>query len=162
MTQRHKPRLCIGLPVYNGEEYLAQAVESVLGQTFDDFRLIISDNASTDGTEEICRSYAQRDSRVEYHRVGENRGAAWNFNRVVGLADSEYFQWATHDDVWAHLYANDVPYNPLHEQGYPSIGCQPCTSPVVPGENLRAGRWRGAGKNECGLHTPLRGNEEKP
>ncbi len=58
----------------------------------------------------------------------------------------------THDDVWAHLYANDVPYNPLHEQGYPSIGCQPCTSPIVPGENLRAGRWRGAAKRECGLH----------
>jgi thioredoxin-dependent adenylylsulfate APS reductase len=59
----------------------------------------------------------------------------------------------THDDVWGHLYANDVPYNPLHEQGYPSIGCQPCTSPIVPGENLRAGRWRGAGKRECGLHV---------
>ena len=59
----------------------------------------------------------------------------------------------THDDVWAHLYAHDVPYNPLHEQGYPSIGCQPCTSMVEPGEGARAGRWRGAGKIECGLHT---------
>ncbi|HEX5058559.1 MAG TPA: phosphoadenylyl-sulfate reductase [Kofleriaceae bacterium] len=63
----------------------------------------------------------------------------------------------THDDVWGHLYANDVPYNVLHERGYPSIGCQPCTSQVVPGENLRAGRWRGTGKNECGLHV-----KEKP
>ena len=59
----------------------------------------------------------------------------------------------THDDVWGHLYANDVPFNPLHERGYPSIGCQPCTSQIVPGENLRAGRWRGAGKRECGLHV---------
>lgn len=59
----------------------------------------------------------------------------------------------THDDVWGHLYAHDVPYNPLHEQGYPSIGCQPCTSPIVPGENLRAGRWRGSAKRECGLHV---------
>lgn len=59
----------------------------------------------------------------------------------------------THDDVWGHLYANDVPTNPLHQQGYPSIGCAPCTSPVVPGENLRAGRWRGAAKTECGLHV---------
>jgi thioredoxin-dependent adenylylsulfate APS reductase len=59
----------------------------------------------------------------------------------------------THDDVWAHLYLHDVPYNPLHERGYPSIGCQPCTSPIVPGENLRAGRWRGTGKQECGLHV---------
>jgi thioredoxin-dependent adenylylsulfate APS reductase len=59
----------------------------------------------------------------------------------------------THDDVWAHLYAHDVPYNVLHERGYPSIGCQPCTSPIVPGESLRAGRWRGSKKNECGLHV---------
>lgn len=65
----------------------------------------------------------------------------------------------THDDVWGHLYANDVPYNPLHERGYPSIGCQPCTSAIVPGENLRAGRWRGAAKQECGLHAPLPGKE---
>lgn len=58
----------------------------------------------------------------------------------------------THDEVWAHIYANDVPYNALHERGYPSIGCAPCTSPVIPGENLRAGRWRGTQKTECGLH----------
>ncbi len=58
----------------------------------------------------------------------------------------------TQDDVWAHLYANDVPFNPLHERGYPSIGCQPCTSQIIPGEDLRAGRWRGASKRECGLH----------
>ncbi|CAN5899427.1 hypothetical protein BH11MYX3_BH11MYX3_18810 [soil metagenome] len=59
----------------------------------------------------------------------------------------------THDDVWAHIYANDVPYNVLHERGYPSIGCQPCTSAVAAGEDSRAGRWRGSGKNECGLHV---------
>lgn len=59
----------------------------------------------------------------------------------------------THDDVWAHIYANDVPYNELHDQGFPSIGCQPCTSAVAAGEDARAGRWRGAGKKECGLHV---------
>jgi phosphoadenylyl-sulfate reductase (thioredoxin) len=59
----------------------------------------------------------------------------------------------THDDVWAHLYANDVPYNALHDEGFPSIGCQPCTSAVAPGENARAGRWRGSAKKECGLHV---------
>lgn len=61
----------------------------------------------------------------------------------------------THDDVWAHIYANDVPTNPLHVQGYPSIGCVPCTSAVAPGEDPRAGRWRGSQKTECGLHAPL-------
>jgi phosphoadenylyl-sulfate reductase (thioredoxin) len=63
----------------------------------------------------------------------------------------------THDDVWAYLYAHDVPFNPLHHEGYPSIGCTPCTSAIIPGEHLRAGRWRGAAKRECGLHaeTPV-------
>ncbi len=63
----------------------------------------------------------------------------------------------THDDVWAHVYANDVPTNPLHAQGYPSIGCVPCTTAVAPGEDPRSGRWRGSLKTECGLHarTPL-------
>ncbi len=61
-------------------------------------------------------------------------------------------RWS-HDDVWAHIYANDVPYNVLHERGYPSIGCQPCTSVVAAGEDSRTGRWRDSGKNECGLHV---------
>ena len=59
----------------------------------------------------------------------------------------------SHDDVWAHIYANDVPYNELHERGYPSIGCQPCTSAVAAGEDARSGRWRGSAKKECGLHV---------
>ena len=59
----------------------------------------------------------------------------------------------THDDVWAHIYAHDVPYNALHDRGFPSIGCQPCTSAVRPGEDPRAGRWRGSAKKECGLHV---------
>lgn len=59
----------------------------------------------------------------------------------------------TQDDVWSHLEAYDVPTNGLHWRGYPSIGCEPCTSAIVPGEHLRAGRWRGAGKRECGLHA---------
>lgn len=104
MTPRSKPRLCIGLPVYNGENYLAQAIESLLGQTFSDFRLVISDNASTDRTEAICRTYARSDGRIEYHRSAENRGAAWNFNRVVDLADAEYFKWSAHDDCCAPTF----------------------------------------------------------
>ena len=68
----------------------------------------------------------------------------WKVNPLVA--------W-THDDVWGHLYAHDVPYNPLHDQGYPSIGCAPCTSAVKAGEDPRAGRWRGSAKRECGLHV---------
>ncbi len=58
----------------------------------------------------------------------------------------------TYDDVWNYIKDNDVPYNVLHDQNYPSIGCQPCTRPVHPGEDPRAGRWAGKEKTECGLH----------
>jgi glycosyltransferase involved in cell wall biosynthesis len=101
MTQELPPRVSIGLPVYNGENYLALAIGSLLGQSYQDFELIISDNASADRTEEICRAYAARDGRIRYYREAENRGAAWNFNRLVGLARGEYFKWAAHDDLCA-------------------------------------------------------------
>jgi phosphoadenosine phosphosulfate reductase len=74
-------------------------------------------------------------------------------DRKFGLTKINPLVTWTHDDVWAYVYANDVPVSTLHDRGYPSIGCQPRTSAVVPGENLRAGRWRGAGKRECGLHA---------
>jgi phosphoadenosine phosphosulfate reductase len=67
----------------------------------------------------------------------------------------------TSEDVWAYLRRHDVPTNPLHAQGYPSIGCSPCTTPVAPGEDPRSGRWRGREKTECGLHaTTFRGEGE--
>ena len=68
------PRLTIGLPVYNGQDFLPQALDALLGQSFRDFELIISDNASTDGTEEVCRRYAAQDDRIRYHRQPRNVG----------------------------------------------------------------------------------------
>jgi phosphoadenosine phosphosulfate reductase len=59
----------------------------------------------------------------------------------------------TRRDVWTFLVAHDVPYNPLHDRGYPSIGCRPCTGAVAEGADERAGRWAGTGKTECGLHV---------
>ena len=94
----------IGLPVRNGQRYLAQAVESILAQTFGDFELIISDNASTDDTEEICRRYADQDPRVRYYRQAHNVGAAANFNRTFELATGRYFKWAAHDDLIEPTY----------------------------------------------------------
>jgi len=96
---QHVPRVSIGMPVYNGEKYLSTAVDSLLAQTFEDFELVISDNASTDRTEEMCRDYAARDPRIRYFREESNRGVAWNFCHVVGLSRGEYFKWAAHDDV---------------------------------------------------------------
>jgi glycosyltransferase involved in cell wall biosynthesis len=94
------PVVSIGLPVYNGENYLKEAIDSILSQTYPDFELIISDNASTDSTEEICKAAANKDSRIRYYRNEKNLGAGWNFNHVFHLARGKYFQWACHDDVW--------------------------------------------------------------
>jgi len=57
------------------------------------------------------------------------------------------------EEVWAYITINEVPYNPLHDQGYPSIGCWPCTKAIAPGDDERAGRWSTSAKLECGLHT---------
>lgn len=95
------PLVTIGLPVYNGENYLRQALDSLLAQTFADWELILSDNGSRDGTEAICREFAARDGRIRYLREPANRGATWNFNRVVHLNRSPFFRWAAHDDVCA-------------------------------------------------------------
>ncbi|MCZ6673649.1 MAG: glycosyltransferase family 2 protein [Verrucomicrobia bacterium] len=93
------PLISLGLPVYNGENYIHEAIDSVLSQTYSHFELVISDNASTDRTQAICEAYAKKDSRIRYYRNAENRGAAWNFNNTFYLAQGEYFKWAAHDDV---------------------------------------------------------------
>lgn len=92
-------KVSIGIPVYNGENYLEEALDSILTQTFTDFEVIICDNASTDRTETIARKAAERDSRVHYFRNESNLGAAPNFNKCLELSRGEYFRWAAHDDL---------------------------------------------------------------
>jgi glycosyltransferase involved in cell wall biosynthesis len=99
-----KPCVSIGLPVYNGESFLENSVDSILAQTFTDFELIICDNASTDRTPDICRSYAAKDIRVRYYRNKTNLGAPRNYNRTVKLSRGKYFKWAAADDVHAPDY----------------------------------------------------------
>jgi hypothetical protein len=94
-----RPRLTLGVPLYNAERYLADAFESLLGQDYRDFELVVCDNASTDRTWEICRRYAAADPRVRLHRNEVNQGAAYNYNRVVELAQGELFRWAAYDDL---------------------------------------------------------------
>lgn len=98
------PRLTIGLPVYNGEKYVAESLDALLGQSYTDFELVISDNASTDSTGDICRDYEQRDSRIRYFRQPRNIGLAPNHNFTVDRAQGELFKWASNDD----LYARDL------------------------------------------------------
>lgn len=92
------PKVSIAMPVYNGERYVAQAIESLLGQTFGDFEYVISDNASSDGTEDICRRYAAADARIRYVRRATNIGGPPNFNFVFSLSRGTYVKWATADD----------------------------------------------------------------
>ncbi|MEN6467039.1 MAG: glycosyltransferase [Syntrophaceae bacterium] len=91
--------LSVGLPVFNGEKYIAQAIESILVQDFENFELIISDNCSTDRTRDICLYYQGRDSRIHYHRFDENMGMLTNFLAVLGLSESPFFMFASHDDL---------------------------------------------------------------
>lgn len=98
------PRVSIGMPVFNGEAYLELALQSLLRQTFDDFELLISDNASTDRTSDICQDYASHDRRIRYERAPENLGAAGNYNRVFERSCGEFFKWAAHDDLCAPTY----------------------------------------------------------
>ena len=99
-----KTRVSIGMPVYNGANYLRLALDSLRQQTYEEFEIVISDNASTDETESICRSYADQDSRIRYYRQDENIGAVVNFNRVFELSHGDYFKWAAHDDVCAPTF----------------------------------------------------------
>jgi glycosyltransferase involved in cell wall biosynthesis len=98
---KNKPKVSIGLPVYNGAKYLRKTLDCLLGQTFSDFELIISDDGSTDKTEEICKEYARRDSRVHYFRQPKNFGMpVKNFQFTLSKAVGEYFMFASHDDHW--------------------------------------------------------------
>jgi glycosyltransferase involved in cell wall biosynthesis len=99
MMKSNNPRVSIGLPVFNGERYLEPTLDAILGQTYSDFELIISDNASTDRTPEICQTYAAKDQRIRYYRNEKNLGAAPNHNHVFQLSAGEYFKWSGYDDL---------------------------------------------------------------
>jgi len=101
---QRKPKISLGLLVYNGEHYLGQTIDSLLSQTYGNFELFVSDNASTDGTEDICRSYAALDRRISYIRQRENIGAMGNFNFLVSRATTDYFKWCAADDLIAPIF----------------------------------------------------------
>jgi glycosyltransferase involved in cell wall biosynthesis len=97
----------IGVPVFNGEAFLRQAIDSILAQTYTDFELLLSDNCSTDGTAAICQSYILTDPRIRYVRQPVNIGAAKNYNGLVTLSSGKYFKWAAHDDVLAPRFLEE-------------------------------------------------------
>lgn len=93
-----KPLVSVGIPVYNGEKNLARALDSILNQHYSNLEIVISDNASNDGTRGICEEYVRRDSRVRYIRQNQNIGAPRNWNAVVHEASGVYFKWASAND----------------------------------------------------------------
>lgn len=114
--REENPLVSIGTAVYNGENYLREALDSALSQTYTNFELIISDNASTDKTEEICREYARRDSRISYTRQSKNRGMFENTNFVLQKARGKYFTFLHHDDaIQSNFLAEAVDYMLSHK-----------------------------------------------
>ena len=93
-------KVIIGLPVYDGEQIIRRSIESILSQTFKNFILIISDNASTDSTQIICEEYEKKDKRIKYIRQKKNLGYLKNFNFVLNMATTKYFAWVADDDFW--------------------------------------------------------------
>jgi glycosyltransferase involved in cell wall biosynthesis len=180
MGEIKSPRVSIGMPVYNGERHIRQALDTLVAQTFTDFELIISDNASIDSTSEICLEYAARDKRIKYYQNERNMGSAWNFNRVFELSSGEYFMWAGHDDWWAPNYLSsclealsssesivlagatcesvDDETGKLHfiEHGFSTVGLSPRERFVKYKSTIHAGKHIGA--IFCGLyrHDALR------
>jgi glycosyltransferase involved in cell wall biosynthesis len=98
------PRVTLAMPVYNGEAFIEIAIRSILNQSFSDLELVITDNASVDGTEAICRRLAEADSRIRYFRNEKNLGAAANYNLGYKYARGEYFKWCAHDDYISEDY----------------------------------------------------------
>jgi glycosyltransferase involved in cell wall biosynthesis len=104
LTENNKVIVSIGMPVFNGEKFLKKAIDSILSQTFKNFELIISDNASTDSTPKICKEYTLKDNRIRYFRQPENLGPLKNFWFVLEEAKCEYFMWAAADDIRYPLF----------------------------------------------------------
>lgn len=110
MNAIQPPTISIGLPVFNGEPYIGQAIESLLTQSYQDFELIICDNASTDGTFAVCDYFARQDQRIRLFQNPQNLGAAYNYNRVFELSNAPFFKWAAADDyIDAHFLSACLP-----------------------------------------------------
>jgi glycosyltransferase involved in cell wall biosynthesis len=133
-----QPLVTIGMPVYNSERHLSQSIESLLSQTYTDFVLVISDNASTDGTADICQRYVRKDPRVQYFRNPVNVGMTGNFNRVFELTQTKYLKWSTADDFSAPDMVADAVA--VMEADPSIVLCYPKTI-IVDGEGREQGRY---------------------
>lgn len=118
----------MGLPVYNGLPYVTELIEGLLAQSFGDFELVICDNASTDGTEDVCRKYAAGDARIKYNRNPENIGLIRNYNRVFELSIAPYYKWVAADDLYEPTYL-EVCFPPVRDD--PGVAVSHCQTMLV-------------------------------
>jgi len=98
MTEQYK--ITIGIPVYNGEKVIEDRIKQILSQTYQNFKIIISDNCSIDQTQQICEEIIKKNERIIYFRHGKNKGTIWNLNFLLNKAKTDYFVWAAVDDLW--------------------------------------------------------------
>src|SRR5437867_3383186 len=108
MDMATQPLVSVGVPVYNGLPHLRSALGSLLKQDYPHLEIVISDNASTDGTSDYCRALAQVDPRVRYTRNEHNVGPAENFRLALERSTGELFMWASHDDKWGEHYVRNL------------------------------------------------------
>jgi glycosyltransferase involved in cell wall biosynthesis len=128
-----KPLVSIGVPIYNGESFVRRALDALLAQDYENFEIIISDNASTDNTREICQEYAARDPRIKLHANEQNLGARVNFEIVVELAQGKYFMWAAVDDGWHPTFVSTL----VEElESHPEAGTAMCAIDLVNEDGL--------------------------
>jgi glycosyltransferase involved in cell wall biosynthesis len=133
MKYEHVPKVTIGLLIYNGEKFIKLAIDSLLSQTFSDFELIISDNASIDSTQYICTEYAKNDKRIIYYRQDQNIGLENNYIFLVSKAKGEFFMWASYDDIWDKNFISNL----LHEFKNPDVVSVFCPSNEIDEDNNR-------------------------
>ncbi len=133
MSDTSYPLVSIGVPVFNGEKSLENAIECLLEQDYPNLEIIISDNASTDATQNICEKYSRNESRIKYFRTEENLGAIWNFNHVFELSTGKYFMWAAHDDLRESSFVSSC-VDKL-EQHPDAVLCQAHTANYIEGND---------------------------
>lgn len=135
LSHKPLPLVTIGIPVFNGEKHLTHALDSALSQDYPNLEILISDNASTDGTAQICKEYRRRDPRIRYHRNATNLGASGNFHKVLKRATGEYFTWLACDDSLSrHDYISKLT---AYLEAHPDVVLCGCTTRVFADEDPR-------------------------
>lgn len=151
------PIVSVGIPVYNDEKFIRKAIESVLNQTFSNFELIISDNASNDSTSTICKEFAKKDKRIKYIRQTKNINLLPNYNFVLDQAQSKYFVWLEADDFWnSNFLEKNLEILESNQNFVASIGNVEYYGKVENEQNNVASKFKNVVKNKQSLNSKFK------